>query len=97
MAINIFNDILKLDANNLSALNSLGRIYHEKRDTKNAEKFFLLALERDGLSYHIVNNIAGFYREEGKNNKAIYYYKKAINLNPSNPYIYNNLSKTYFD
>ena len=49
------------------------------------------------LSYHIINNIAGFYREEGKNDKAIYYYKKAINLNPNNPYIYNNLSKTYFD
>ena len=45
MAIKIFNDILEFDPNNLSALNSLGRIYHEKRDTKNAEKFFLLALE----------------------------------------------------
>ena len=79
MAIKIFNDILEFDPNNLSALNSLGRIYHEKRDTKNAEKFFLLALERDEYSYHIVNNIAGFYREEGKNDKAVYYYKKAIN------------------
>ena len=71
MAIKIFNDILEFDPNNLSALNSLGRIYHEKRDTNNAEKFFLLALERDGYSYHILNNIAGFYREEGKNDKAI--------------------------
>ena len=46
-AIKVFNDILKIDSKNLSALNSLGRIYHEKRDGKNAEKFFLLALERN--------------------------------------------------
>jgi len=81
----------------LSALNSLGRIYHEKRDAEKAEKFFLEALRIDGLSYHVINNIAGFYREEGKNNKAIEYYLKAISLNPNNPYIYNNLSKSYFD
>ena len=46
-AIKVFNDILTFDSKNLSALNSLGRIYHEKRDTKKAEKFFLDALKID--------------------------------------------------
>ena len=45
----------------------------------------------------LLNNIAGFYREELSYNKAIDYYKQALLVNPNNAYIYNNLAKIYFD
>ena len=48
-------------------------------------------------SYEIVNNLAGFYREESDYLKAVDYYKKALKINPDNPSIINNLAKTYFD
>ena len=46
---------------------------------------------------YLLNNIAGFYREELSYNKAIDYYKQALLVNPNNAYIYNNLAKIYFD
>ena len=49
------------------------------------------------LSFVLLNNIAGFYREELSYNKAIDYYKQALLVNPNNAYIYNNLAKIYFD
>ena len=48
-------------------------------------------------SYEIVNNLAGFYREESDYLKAVDYYNKALKINPDNPSIINNLAKTYFD
>ena len=43
-----------------------------------------------------MNNIAGFYRELNYE-KAINYYEQALSINPNNAYIYNNLSRIYFD
>ena len=61
------------------------------------KSFFLNALRVDELSYHVINNIAGFYREESDYLKAVDYYNKALKINPDNPSIINNLAKTYFD
>ena len=47
--------------------------------------------------YEIINNLAGFYREEGDYNKAIKYYHKALGIDPQNTTIINNLAKAYFD
>ena len=48
------------DENNLQILNSLGRLFHEKRESKQAERFFLKALKIDENSFQIINNLAGF-------------------------------------
>ena len=52
-AIDIFNQILNYDENNIAALNSLGRINHERRESVDAEKYFLKALkiEKDFIKY----------------------------------------------
>jgi len=96
-AIKIFENILKIDLQNISALNSLARIHHEKNEKVKAEEYYLRALNIDKSSFYLLNNIAGFYREELSYNKAIDYYKKALTVNPNNAYIYNNLAKIYFD
>ena len=85
------------DENNLQILNSLGRLFHEKRESEQAERFFLKALKIDENSFQIINNLAGFYREEGEYNKAVKFYEKALILNKENPSIISNLAKTYFD
>ena len=76
--LNIFevsniNTTLKFlrDKNNSSILNSLGRIYHEVRDSKNAEAYLLKAYKLNSDSYEIINNLAGFYREESQYKKSI--------------------------
>ena len=68
-----------------------------RRNSKDAEKYFLKHLKLNKSSYQVLNNIAGFYREEGKYKKKIKFYLKALNINPNNLYILNNLSKSYFD
>ena len=57
----------------------------------------LKALKIDPSSYQVLNNIAGFYREEGNYKKSIDLYLRALELNPNNSYILNNLAKSYFD
>ena len=65
-------------------MNSLARTYHEKHEKVKAEKHYLRALKIDKFSFYLLNNIAGFYREELSYNKAIDYYKQAISVNPNN-------------
>ena len=72
-------------------------MYHEIRDSSNAEKYLLKAYENKRNSHEILNNLAGFYREETNYEKAISLYKQALKLNPSNPSLINNLGKVYFD
>ena len=43
----------------------------KRRESVDAEKFFLKALKIDPSSYQVLNNIAGFYREEGNYKKAL--------------------------
>ena len=43
-----------------------------------------------------MNNLAGFYLEEGNYTKAINYYKKSLLLDPNNNIILNNLAKANF-
>ena len=68
-------------------MNSLGRLYHEVRESNKAEKIFLKALAIQPKTYQTINNIAGYYLEEGKYEKAISYFKKAIDLNSKNAII----------
>ena len=96
-AIKILRNALKKDENNPYILNTLGRIFHERRDSKNAEKYLVKAFSANENSFEIINNLAGFYREEGNCNKSIQLYKKALNINPKNSTIINNLAKAYFD
>ncbi len=96
-AIKIFEKILQIDSQNISALNSLARTNNEKNDKLKAEEYYLKALKIDGSSFYLLNNIAGFYRENSSYDKAIDYYKQALSVNPNNAYIYNNLAKIYFD
>ena len=79
---------LTIDKNSSFILNSLGRLYHEKRDSKNGEQYLLKAYNLNNNSYEIINNLAGFYREEGEYNKSIELYLKALKFNPHNA-IYN--------
>ena len=63
---------------------------------QNAEKYLVKAFSANENSFEIINNLAGFYREEGNYNKSIQLYKKALNINPKNSTIINNLAKAYF-
>ena len=93
-SVKIFDKILEIDPESFS-IKFTWRTYHEKREAIKAEKL-LRALKINKLSFYVLNNIAGFYREELNYEKAINYYEQAP-INPNNAYIYNNLSKIYFD
>jgi ADP-heptose:LPS heptosyltransferase len=86
---------ISLDKENIIILNSLGRLNHELRNSKDAESYFEKAFDLDPNSYETLNNMAGFYLEEEKYHKAINFYKKAEKLEPNNPILINNLAKTF--
>ena len=69
---------------NIKILNSLGRLNHELRKSKKAEIYFDKAITLYPNSFETLNNMAGFYLEEGKYQKSINLYKKAEKLRKEN-------------
>jgi len=67
---------------------------HELRKSKEAEVYFDKAFALNSNSFETLNNMAGFYVDEEKYQKAIYLYKKAEKLKPNNSILINNIAKT---
>ncbi|MCG2811817.1 MAG: tetratricopeptide repeat protein, partial [Candidatus Aminicenantes bacterium] len=81
---------LELNPENKDILQALGDISDKMRNFDLAEKYYLQVQKftpDDPVSYY---NLAGFYNNNGKYDKAIEMYEKRIALNPSDPegYLY---------
>lgn len=59
----------------------------KKKDDKNAEKYFLKALEEDNKFVEAAIGLGNLYQMTDRHEKAIEYFKKAIEINPK---FYNN-------
>ncbi|MBL7933520.1 MAG: PD40 domain-containing protein, partial [Bacteroidia bacterium] len=64
-----------------------GKLAFEKKDDKNAEKYFLKALEEDNKFVEAAIGLGNLYQMTDRHEKAIEYYRKAIEINPK---FYNN-------
>src|SRR5688572_4072163 len=73
-----------------------GKLAFEKKDDRNAEKFFLRAFEEDPKFIEAALGLANLYQVTGKHDLAIEYYKKAIAINPRfYSYSYYFISESY--
>lgn len=69
--------------------------YSKKNDFKNAEKFYLKALQEDPNFVEIYDNLGRIYRRIGKYEKAIFNYKKSLELYPEGIMAHQNIAVVY--
>jgi len=88
---------LEQDPDNKNIIQSLGDISDKMRNFEEAEKYYLQIQKytpNDPVSYY---NLAGFYSNNAKYDKAIEMYEKRIALDPANPEGYLYLAGFYQD
>ena len=81
-AIEIFDEILEEDPNNIRALNGKGSSFMKLNLMNEAEKYFDYSLSIEKTSSALINK--GIISKNKKEyEKALYYYEKAIEINPN--------------
>lgn len=78
----IFNDILKIQPDNVTALHFMGIIHYQQKDYEIAMEYIKKAL-RVGPDYvDALNNLGIVLQASGKLDEAITFYKKALKIDP---------------
>lgn len=86
-AIGYLEELIKLDPSKKSGyLNNMGLCYREMGDLDNAEKCFNEALSLDEKNVNAINGLAEVLLRRGKKSEAINYYKKVLEINPTDAY-----------
>ena len=96
-AVEYLQKALAIDPNNKNIIQSLGDINDKMRNFEEAEKYYLQIQKftpNDPASYY---NLAGFYSNNAKYDKAIDMYEKRIALNPADAEGYLYLAGFYQD
>ena len=70
---------------------------HSQGNIKEAAQLYQYCINQGFTDHMVLSNYGIILSNIGKFQEAELSFRKAITLNPNNPYIYNNLSKTYFD
>lgn len=114
-ALEIFNDLYKNGYSEeiAATYNSMGATYENKKDTTNALKYYMDALNMRKKLYDYDNkdiaasysNIAGIFAIMNDNEQSIEYYNKSIDIykkvsgvkSRDVAYVYNNLAETYYN
>lgn len=76
---------LKVDSSNFTVYNNLGTIYFSfLADPEKAKYFLKQGLSKRFANYYAYNNLGMIYEELQKPDSALMYFKKSIDLNPTN-------------
>lgn len=75
--------------------NKLGVVFVKRSNPKEAKRCFEEAPKHDAHLIHALNNLGNIAREEGKLERAVEYYQKAILIDPDHLLLYNNLGVVY--
>ncbi len=101
-AINYYNQVLAIDANDPNGFNNLGityrdagKFYGEKGNFAKAEKYLNKALEMRGDEYEILRLLGVLNGTRGNHPLAIQYFQRAVNKEPKNAQALLNLSAAY--
>ena len=93
--ISLFEQMAK-DAPELSTgYQNLGVIYYNRQDFPAAEKYLMLALDKEGLYDTALDGFTGMFIEMGKPDKAVLAVARKMKNNPKNPEPYFVLSRIY--
>lgn len=95
-AINRFNQVLSFAPNHEKTLFLLAQLYYENEDYITAEKYYLKLYDSNKNNLKVVNNLGRLYEESGQLDRAISYFKEAIDIDNTVPVIHLNLGKALF-
>ena len=91
----ILNQLLKINPDNLKAMQLLGMSQYKQEKYKEAKDTFKTALKAEPNNAENHNNIGLCYSDLRKFNKAIKHAKKSISLNPSEQVYKKSLARHY--
>jgi len=94
-AQNLYNQILKIDPNNLIAHINLGMAFQSTGDYKKAKNCYEKALEINPNNEHIYNNFGILQLTLGEFQEAKNCYEKALEINPNFANAYKNLALVF--
>ena len=95
LAIQCFEEAIKLDKLYKHAYFNLGLTYQNKENYHKAAQYYSSALDIDSGYYQANLNLAYCYKQLKFFDDSINFYKKAIDLKPTLPDAYNNLGLVY--
>ena len=82
-AIDLYNEVLKINPSNKDAHNNLGTLFQALGDNQKAKSYYEKAIELNPAFDLAHNNLGALLDKLGNNQKAIGYFEKAIEINPA--------------
>jgi len=95
IALELYNQILKIDTNHSPALNNIAVIFSDSKDYQKAISSYEKAIEINPGYADAHNNLGVIYADLGENEKAIGCYEKAIEINPNFYEALGNIANNY--
>jgi serine/threonine protein kinase/tetratricopeptide (TPR) repeat protein len=97
LALQEFQQALRLDRLNATAMRGLARAYERSGRIDDAEATFQRAVALRPNDWDIYSSYGGFCRRQGKYTQAIAQYQQALQLTPDNAQVLANLGGAYVD
>ena len=94
-AINLYNEVLKIDPNYEAAHNNLGTIFQEVEDHLKAIPCFEKAIQIKPNYVDALHNLGVIFQSLDQPQKAIPYFEKVIQINPNYAKAYNSLGTAF--
>ena len=91
----LYNDVLNINPNHVSAYNNLGIMFQDLNKIEKAKNCYEKAIKIDPTFAIGYNNLGTLFKLLGKNNKAKSCYEKAIENDPNNVDAHNNLGAIF--
>ncbi len=97
LAVDLFQQVVKLEPKHKFAWNSLGRAYMGLGKWEEATAAFQKQIEINPYDQWAYNNLGEAYLREAKYDQAIQQFQKQIEVNPLDPYAHANLGALYLN
>jgi tetratricopeptide (TPR) repeat protein len=94
-AIHEFEEVRRIDPTDESALLSLGQLYLQSNQAKEAAEVLAKYLEKNPDSQTAIMSIASAFQQLNQPEKAITYLLKYSELNPNNQYVIQQIAESY--
>lgn len=91
-ALNVYNQVLEIDSLHIPSLNNMAKIYKRIKDYSKAISLYSKLVKNDTTNGFYYSQLAYCCKKYGLNEPVIYYYEKAVELNPMDLESGNNLA-----
>mgnify|MGYP001330496683 CR=1 FL=1 len=95
VAEDLYNQVLKIDSNNIGAINNLGVLFKSLGDNQKAKDYYEKAIVINPSHTDSLNNLGGMLQKLGEDKKAKDCYEKVIAIDPGHVNAQNNLGSIF--